>query len=278
MVDSDWRTFADRRIIHFVYFYLLWLTVQFAFKAPAFAAEIGVAETAKLYLLALTIEPFGTLWFIWILPFFALTVRLTRRVPVPAMLAVAALIEIAPIETGYLAIDEFASRFVYFYVGYALAPLVFRFADTLAEHRAPALAGLAAWAMVNGLVVWSGWSHAPVVSLVLGLFGAMAVVATAVLVGGIARIGDVARMVGSRSLIVYLGFFLPMVVTREILVRTDLVTDVGLVSLIVTVTAAVVPFLMWRVALLLGLTFFYERPRWARLSSPRRPMVLQAAE
>ena len=139
--DRDWRTFADRRIIHFVYFYLLWLTVQFAFKAPAFAAEIGVAETAKLYLLALTIEPFGTLWFIWILPFFALTVRLTRRVPVPAMLAVAALIEIAPIETGYLAIDEFASRFVYFYVGYALAPLVFRFADTLAEHRAPALAG-----------------------------------------------------------------------------------------------------------------------------------------
>ena len=69
VIDRDWRTYLDRKVVHFAYFYVLWVTIQFGFKAPAFAAEIGWAHVGYLYLESF-IEPFGTLWFIYLLPIF----------------------------------------------------------------------------------------------------------------------------------------------------------------------------------------------------------------
>ena len=46
VIDRDWRTYLDRKVVHFAYFYVLWVTIQFAFKAPAFAAEHGWAQVA----------------------------------------------------------------------------------------------------------------------------------------------------------------------------------------------------------------------------------------
>src|ERR1044072_5495979 len=65
VIDRDWRTYLDRKVVHFAYFYLLWVTIQFAFKAPTFAAEHGALGVARLYAEAF-IEPFGTLWFIYL--------------------------------------------------------------------------------------------------------------------------------------------------------------------------------------------------------------------
>ena len=33
VIGRDWRTFFDRRILHFVYFYVLWVTIQFVVRA-----------------------------------------------------------------------------------------------------------------------------------------------------------------------------------------------------------------------------------------------------
>ena len=59
---------------------MLWVTIQFAFKAPMFAAEHGLARRRLGYLEAF-IEPFGTLWFIYLLPIFFVVVKLTRGLP-----------------------------------------------------------------------------------------------------------------------------------------------------------------------------------------------------
>src|ERR1700680_2812409 len=48
VIDRDWRTYLDRKVVHFVYFYLLWTAIQFAVKAPLFAHEYG---------------PLGAIWF-----------------------------------------------------------------------------------------------------------------------------------------------------------------------------------------------------------------------
>ena len=29
VIDRDWRTYLDRKVVHFAYFYLLWVTIQF---------------------------------------------------------------------------------------------------------------------------------------------------------------------------------------------------------------------------------------------------------
>src|ERR1700739_5073479 len=41
VIDRDWRTYLDRKVVHFAYFYVLWVTIQFGFKAPALAAGTG---------------------------------------------------------------------------------------------------------------------------------------------------------------------------------------------------------------------------------------------
>src|ERR1700679_4142873 len=52
VIDRDWRTYLDRKVVHFAYFYVLWVTIQFGFKAPAFAAEAGWAHVGYEYLMA----------------------------------------------------------------------------------------------------------------------------------------------------------------------------------------------------------------------------------
>ena len=120
------------------------------------------------------IEPWGTLWFLYHLALFMVVARLVKQVPWPIVWLAAAALEIAPIHTGSVLIDEFASRFVYFYTGYIFAKLIFRLAEEVDADRATALTGLALWAVVNGLLVFNGYGDLPLVSLALGLVGAAA--------------------------------------------------------------------------------------------------------
>src|SRR5262249_22515818 len=41
VIDRNWRTYLDRKVVHFVYFYLLWTAIQFALKAPLFLHQFG---------------------------------------------------------------------------------------------------------------------------------------------------------------------------------------------------------------------------------------------
>src|SRR5262245_61661943 len=163
VIDRDWRTYLDRKVVHFAYFYVLWVTIQFGFKAPAFAAEQGWAHVGFEYLLSF-IEPFGTLWFIYLLPIFFVVIKLTRNAPAILVWGAAALLESAHVATGWTAIDEFAARFVYIYSGYLFADYVFALSDRARAHPLLAVAGLAAWAIVNGGLVAQGVSEWPVVS------------------------------------------------------------------------------------------------------------------
>src|ERR1051325_4192802 len=127
VIDRDWSTYLDRKVVHFAYFYLLWVTIQFAFKAPGLAAEHGAPSVVRLYAETF-IEPFGTLWFIYLLPIFFVFTKLTRGAPVLIVWTMLAALEIAHIETGWTVIEEFCARFVYFYTGYILAERIFQIA------------------------------------------------------------------------------------------------------------------------------------------------------
>ena len=169
--------YLDRKVMHFAYFYLLWVTIQFGFKAPAFAAETSWTHAGLLYL-EFFIDPFGTLWFIYLLPIFFVVIKATRRTPPAAVWAVAALLEMTHLATGWTVIDEFCARFVYIYSGYLFAGHVFALSDRARARPGRALAGLALWALVNGSLVATGFSEWPLVSLALGLSGACAIITT----------------------------------------------------------------------------------------------------
>src|SRR5262249_52808985 len=105
VIARDWRTYLDRKVLHFAYFYALWVVIQFVFRAPGIAAAGGSAAVVREFLLAF-IEPFGTLWFIYLLPIFFVVTKLARRVPPLLILLAAALLESLTIHTGSAGIGE----------------------------------------------------------------------------------------------------------------------------------------------------------------------------
>src|ERR1700710_808991 len=258
VIDRDWRPYLDRKVVHFAYFYVLWVTIQFGFKAPAFAAESGWPHVGMLYLESF-IEPFGTLWFIYLLPVFFVVTKATRRAPPPAIWFAAAALEMMHVATGWTVIDEFCARFVYFYSGYLFADVVFALSDRARARPAAALTGLALWALVNGGLVVSGFSEWPLISLALGLAGACAIVVIGTL---LARAGllDGLRYCGEHSIVIYLAFFLPMAATRTLLLHSGVIHDIGTISLIVTVAGVVGGLAIWWAVRGTRANFLFERP------------------
>lgn len=276
VIDRDWRTYLDRKVVHFAYFYVLWVTIQFAFKAPGIAAENGAAYAGLMYLQSF-IEPFGTLWFIYLLPVFFIVTRLTQPLPKAAIWIFAAALEMASIKTGWTVPDEFAARFVYFYSGYLLATHIFAIAAWVQRHPVPALIALALWTLANNVLVESGFSTRPIISLTLGFAGAGAIVAIGALLAKANRLGAL-RYCGEHSLVIYLAFFLPMAVTRAILLKTGIVPDIGVVSLIVTVAGVVGALaIRWMTRRFAPLRFLFERPA-AFWLTPKPRLSLQPAQ
>jgi uncharacterized membrane protein YcfT len=276
VIDRDWRTYLDRKVVHFAYFYVLWVTIQFGFKAPGFAAESSWTHAGYLYLESF-IEPFGTLWFIYLLPIFFVVTKATRRLPPLLIWGLAAMLEMTHYSTGWTAIDEFGARFVYFYTGYLFADRVFALSDRARAQPGFALAGLAVWALVNESLVQLGVSEWPLISLSLGLAGACAIVTIATL---LARTGwlQILRFCGEHSIVIYLAFFLPMATTRTLLLRTGIIHDIGVISVTVTLIGVFGALATWQIALRLGANFLFERPDAFWIAPKKAAPALQAAE
>jgi uncharacterized membrane protein YcfT len=276
VIDRDWRTYLDRKVVHFAYFYVLWVTIQFGFKAPGLAADSNWHHVGLLYLESF-IEPFGTLWFIYLLPIFFVVIKATRRVPPPLILSIAAAMEMAHVMTGWTAIDEFAARFVYIYSGYIFADAVFVLSDRARARPGLALAGLALWALINGGLVARGISEWPVISIALGLAGACAIITLGTLLAR-AQWLTFLRFCGENSIVIYLAFFLPMATARTLLLRTAVIHDIGTISLIVTIAGVVGALMIWLIAMGSGATFLFERPAAFWIAPKKQRTTLQAAE
>jgi len=276
VINRDWRPYLDRKVVHFAYFYVLWVTIQFGFKAPGFATEHGWAHVGFEYLESF-IDPFGTLWFIYLLPIFFIVIKLTRNVPAILVWGTAALLESAHVATGWTVPDEFCARFVYVYSGYLFADYVFALSDRARARPALALIGLALWAFANASLVAIGVSEEPVISLALGLSGACAIITTGTLLARMHWLNFL-RFCGEHSIVIYLAFFLPMASTRTLLLKTGIIHDIGLISVIVTAVGVAGALLIWRAALWAHANFLFERPDAFWIAPRKAAPKLQAAE
>ncbi len=223
------------------------------------------------------IEPFGTLWFIYLLPVFFVVTKATRRLPPLMIWGLAAALEMSQLSTGWTAIDEFGARFVYFYTGYLFADRVFALADRARAHPPLAFAALALWAVVNETLVQFGVSDWPLVSLSLGLAGACAIITIGALLAHAGWLKAL-RFCGEHSIVIYLAFFLPMAATRTLLLRTGVIPDIGVMSVTVTLCALFGALAIWQLALKVGANFLFERPDAFWIAPKKASPALQAAE
>ncbi|MDP4002477.1 acyltransferase family protein [Methylobacterium sp. NEAU K] len=275
VIDRDWRLFADRRVVHFAYFYLLWLVIQSFARYRKIVGDAGPAAFVA-HLAHALIEPYSSLWFIYLLAVFSVVTKALRRMPGMLLLAGAALLQIADIRSGSTLIEEFCARYVYFVAGYLFAERIFALADVARRRAGVGLCGLAAWAAVEGWLAltpigspaYPTLASLPLVSLALGAAGALAIVVAAALIGRAGGpLAEALRACGRRSIVIYLAFSLPMAATRELLVRTGLTADIGLASLVVMSAALLLPLAFERLVRDTPLNLLFVRPRLFRITA-----------
>ena len=282
VIDRDWRRYADRRVLHFAYFYVLWLVIQSGFKYGQLSG--GDPAAFARHLLHGLYEPFSTLWFVYLLAVLSVVTKALRRVPAPVVLAAAVALQILPVSTGSFLYDQFCERWVYFLAGYLFASRIFALADLARARRGAAILALAAWAIGNaalalpptGLASFPHPADLPVIGLAAGLAGACAIVAAASLLTDTA----VARPLsycGRNSIAIYLAFFLPMALTRLALVATGWISDVGTMSLLVTAVAVAAPLGLERLLRPTPLAFLFRRPAWCRIPAAGPRAALSTA-
>ncbi|AZN98978.1 acyltransferase [Mesorhizobium sp. M9A.F.Ca.ET.002.03.1.2] len=284
VIGRPWRRYLDRRVVHYLYFYALWALIMIGLKIGIYGRD----AQAMLHDLAWSvIEPYGVLWFIYMLAVFGLVAKLLWqfRVPYGITIPLAALLQMWAPQSNSYAITQFAAYFVFFHTGFVAAPLVFRLVEWTQGHTALSIAGLLAWAIANGLLVFSpGFSVEPTIThmglaawpplhLALGITGALAL---CVLGGFLSKFAfmDWLRWLGEHSLAVYVAFTIPMSIFRAAALASGILTDTGALSLAVLIVSTVSPAILYAIVKRMGFgTFLFERPRWARIehreSSPR---------
>ena len=267
-IDKPWRSYLDSKVLHFAYFYVLWVHILLAVKAPSMIGDMGLSGFLELYARS-AFEPFSALWFIYLLAVYFVVTKLLRFVPKLVVIAGAAALHIAWPETGNFLADEFASRFVFFYSGYALSGWVFRFADRVAMTSVIVLLGaLEVWSLVNGYAVYAGWTAIRGPDLVFSFIGIAAVVATSVLIVR-SGWGEALRYCGYNSISVYLAFTLFIGPVRQLLLKFGGGAIPGEAVALASMTAGVLGALAlsWAVK---GthLGFLFERPAEMRLKRP----------
>ncbi len=260
------RRFSDyvrTRILHFAYFYLLWLAIQIALRSGS-TLLAAPQDVASQFLIAL-IEPHEALWFIHLLIVFSLVAFALRRVNPSIVLAAAATIHLLRVETGSSLIDEFTSRGVFFAAGWALAPFFLALAKLPREQPLLSFLAVAAFAALNGALVFLyPAEHHPLVGLALGLAGAIAMVLVAAALASLPGIGLRAAALGRHSLAIYLAFTVPMAAGRFVLLNAGVADGgwigLGLGSLLVTLLAIAAPLLAARAVRGTFLRFLFVRP------------------
>lgn len=276
VIARPWARYADRRAVHYLYFYFLWVVLQVITKV---ALGQGNFTGAVSDLVSSIVVPYGVLWFIYMLAVYALTTKLffTLRIPHWIGFGFGAVLMLLQINTGIDIIDHFAAYFVYFYAGYAFAPLVFRIVAWAQAHVTLTILGLIAYAFVEGYLVFAGGSQLlprgmqmgyasnPFVHLALGFCGSMLICLTASLLVLIPWMNWL-RWLGQHSIVVYLSFSIPMAATRTLILRENWSSDVSTVSVIVMAIALVSPIILYGLIQWSGRgKFLFERPAWAHI-------------
>ena len=272
-IHAPLADYLDRKVVHFIYFYVLWLTLQLpVLEFDALVSHPGYV--LKLWFYSF-VEPSNSLWFVHMLAIFYVVTRLLRNVPVWIVFAGAfilqSLYQLVLIDTGWGVIDRFANRYVYFFMGYAFAPQIFRFAGRAAKAPWIGALGLLAWGILNWWAVSLALHEEVVASFILGIAGATDVCVVSALLTRF-RAADFLRYCGRHSIVIYLTYAFPLVAMERLVLPAIGAPfgDVGLASALTLTFAVALPLAFHALIRGTPLNFLYVRPDWASLSGSER--------
>lgn len=275
VIDRPWRSYLDTKVLHYFYFIVLWSFLIFVWRFGAQFGELGLWRSFKLFVY-LVYRPDAMLWFLQSLSLYFVVTRLLRGVPSLLMLLVALVLRVSEYHTGIYPIDWFGEFYVFFLCGYYFARHWFAVADWAAAHRKVAWALLPVWAVVNQWLVGSGATQNPFVLVATGMVGIVAVITLSSLISE-ASWAKPLRYLGKNSIVVYLGFYLPLQTMATLYQQQGAAWNVhltGALLVLLSIGAAVTLYTLTRRT---ALRFLFERPAWCHLVSRRKDPQGEAA-
>ena len=268
-ITGPWRDFLDRKLLHFGYFYLLWSVLQIGMKIAMPGEGNWVVTWHNMWMIP--VQPFGVLWFIYELALFFTVVRIFQKLNPAWLFAAALVLYFTEIATGWMLIDEFAWRFIWFLSGVYGASRIFELATWARANQGKAL-GLAAllYAAV-ATVVFSGLVEIRALELLMGYAGGIASIMTIAVLTDMGLTG-ILSFIGHRSLYVFLSFFVPMAAMRVGLIRFAGWENGDLITIVTFAVALAGPLVGYEVLKRTPLAFLFVRPAMFRLKDePARP-------
>lgn len=269
VIDRPWRSYLDKKVCHYLYFFVLWSVIMYAARMVALRLGVFSGDEDAGSLPYKLLEPFAMLWFIQMLAVFFVVTRLLRAVPVWVVLPVAAMLQMVTLPDGLrpTMITHFCERYVFFYAGYRFASLFFSLAAQAQARRGMATLALLGWMCVNEGLVLAGVSEWKGVSLILGLAGAMGVITAGALLQGVRGTAWLSYL-GKNSMVVYLAFYLPMQLLVALSRRfSPFMPDPGTLGLLISALSALAALTLFWVTRGTWLGFLFARPAWARIDS-----------
>jgi uncharacterized membrane protein YcfT len=265
VIKRPWRAYADTKILHFLYFYAIWGALKMVNAHwRELAGPEPLAHLAEYFRIFIE-PPTGPLWFIYELALFFAVIKLVQRIPVPIVMGVAMLLEIAvtwgDVEWNIKVADKFARYFVFFYAGFILSPVIFRWTAWLYARTRLALSIVIFWILANEAMVALHLTERPGMQLLLGFAGAFGVQLVATLVARVSSARWVAYL-GRHSIVVYLGFVIPLGTMRRLVEQPYASIDLGTLSFMVMALSVAGAVLLYWVLRRTPLQFLYDRPSW----------------
>lgn len=273
-INSNLLSYIDKKVVHFAYFYLLWLGLTLLLTDND-TLRADPAEFVKLYAWNI-VQPTGVLWFVHMLAVFYVVTRLVSRLPKWVVLLAAASLQVAHqalwIDTPSFVANRFMEYFVFFFLGYAVAGLIFDVAERAKAKPWFTVGILVGWAVCNDWLTQNNMHALPVYGLMMGLAGALAIVEIAALLSNF-RSARFLRYCGQNSIVIYLTFFFPMTVLERFLASKQIIPDVGWACFAIMTISVVLPLLFHIAIKRTPLIALYVRPDWAKLKGRKRKLA-----
>lgn len=251
-----------RRVLHHLYFLLLWAPILVIGQwLLGQHRPQGMTDALAQLLLALW-KPPAMLWFLLMLPIYALASRLLQAVSPWVVGLAATLMHLFPLHTGIPVLDWFGMYFVFFHAGHVLAPFFMALAARSQDQPRWALRMLVLWLPAHLVLMLYKPAPWPLVQFMLGMVGIAAVVMVSALLSGRTP-GRWLQGAGRGSLAIYLGFWLPMQALAPLL--ADLGLPLAWRALLLPAGAIIAALALNRLALRHGAAWLYRRPTRVQL-------------
>ncbi len=140
VLARTWRGYADRRVVHYLYFYALWAVIHIVLKIGVMSAAPAEAATDLLWAV---VEPYGVLWFIYLLAAFSAVTKIFYDLKAPkwAVWGVWRRLPDGAHPDRLVFRRPVLRLFRLFLLGYIFAPYIFKLVDWAVSHKALGRAG-----------------------------------------------------------------------------------------------------------------------------------------